>query len=465
MLDYNSNQEGQQLIKDLTIFKDQCSKNQSILQYLVEKFESWGNLLERNKNLPVELEYQKIVQSTKKYISDIKNNYQSSLKRLQRQEVEIQKEAQVNEIQNQIIADKIIQNQQEALADGSTNKNDQYTIEKKATFRIKPKKEPYKKSAYEKIKLSVKKYVQTNYRITPLSNQRKPKKKPVNINQEQEQHQENNSFSGSNEQNKQQKIPTTVTIQTNNDVDANQSNQDKKIVDERSKIYEIENTLLTKNNMSIQKISNFYIEKKFSFEDYMKQIAEFENYFEVQVPDFFKDKEIHHYRMIMSNYQVGLLKIDDILGIKKLVEVSQNQRLISALLLISASFLRQLLKRAKRIESNLEEELLIEKDYKETKEKNYQAYIEQIRLFQQKYNVTFPEFFTSKQQFMKKEYYEKRISLAISDEDCLKILQIHKAYSSARGHLQRELSSTIQVTETQLISMFQRAQYLLQQGK
>ncbi|KAL4465036.1 hypothetical protein ABPG72_010480 [Tetrahymena utriculariae] len=465
MLDRNSNQESQQLIKNLTIFKDQCSKNKSILQYLFEKFESWGNLLERNKNLPVELEYPKIVQSTKKYISDIKINYQSSLQRIKSKEVEAQKEVQV--IETQIIADKNFQNQQEIISDMSQNKNEQYKIHKKATFRIKPKKEPQKKSLYEKIKKSVKKYVQTNYRITPLSNQRKPKRKPVNIDQKQEQIQENNSFSGSNEQNKhlQNQIPQTVTIETNNEVNDNESNQTKKIIDECSDIYEIDNTLLTKNDMSIQKISNFYIEKKFSFEDYLKQIEEFENYFEVKVPDFFKDKEIHHYRMIMSNYQIGLLKIDDILAIKRLVEVSQNQRLVAALLLISASFLRQLIKRGKAIEENKEEELLIEKDLKESKEKNYQAYIEQIKLFQQKYNVSFPEFFISKNQFMRKEYYEKRISLAVSDEDCIKILKIHKAYTSVKGHLHRELSSTIQITESQLQSMFERAQYLLQQGK
>ncbi|EAR82558.1 hypothetical protein TTHERM_01108600 (macronuclear) [Tetrahymena thermophila SB210] len=464
MLDYNSKQESQQLIKNLTIFKDHCSKNQSILQYLIEKFQSWGSLLERNKNLPVELEYQKIVQTSKKYINDIKNNYQSSLQRLKNKETEKQQEVQVSEKQNQTIVEKNIQNQQEKLDDISQNKNDLYKIQKKAVFRIKPKKEPQKLSNYEKIKKSLKKFVQTNYRITPLSNQRKPKRKPVNIDQEEEQLQENNSFSGSNEQNKDlknQNQKSIITPQANNEADANQSNQSKKIIDERSNIYEIDNTLLTKNDMSIQKISNFYIEKRFSFEDYLKQIVEFEDYFEVKVPDFFKDKEIHHYRMIMNNYQIGHLKIDEVLGIKKLVEVSQNQRLVSALLLISASFLRELIKRAKRIENNKEEELLIEKDIKESKEKNYLAYIEQVKLFEQKYNVSFPEFFVSKNSFMRKEYYEKRISLAVSDEDCIKIFQIHKAYTSTRGHLPRELSSTIQITESQLQCIFARAQYLL----
>ncbi|EAR98296.3 hypothetical protein TTHERM_00285270 (macronuclear) [Tetrahymena thermophila SB210] len=337
------------LLKGIQDLRDSFVKNQSILGHLTFKYTNWCNLLVKNKDQPIELQYPKIVESSQKHLEQIRSIYTNSIRNF------------LGVLQGNT---DISQNQYKPPSDQcSQNK-------------------------------TIKKII------------------------------ENNQNNYSNQDLSQNEIQQ-------GDVQQNKSQQSKKIQMD-------------------------HVKQQTNFDDYLKQIIEFEQNFDVKVPDFFKDRDIHHYRMVMSNYQISLLKVNDVIAVKNIIDITKNDRFVAALLLLTKQLVKDILKRYDSIQKNLQEELLIEKDMQQVKEKNYTSYIQQIQTFEQNYRVQLPLFFKNKQDFIKREYYEKRFAAAVQDTDCIKIHQIHQKVRS-----QKAIINALLITENQFQAIINRAQALL----
>ncbi|KAL4452965.1 hypothetical protein ABPG74_002530 [Tetrahymena malaccensis] len=341
------------LVRSIQDLRDSFVKNQSILGHLSFKYTNWCNLLVKNKDQPIELQYPKIVESSKKHLEQIRSIYTNSIRNFL---IVLQGDIDLSQNSFNPPSDK-----------QSQNKTNKYIDEKN----------------------------QNNH--------------------------------------------------SNQDISQNEIHQ---------------SDLQPNITQSSKRIQMDHVKQQTNFDDYLKQIIEFEQNFDVKIPDFFKDRDIHHYRMVMSNYQISLLKVNEVIAVKNILDVTKNDRFVAALLLLTKQLVKDILKRYDYIQKNLQEELLIEKDMQQVKEKNYTSYIKQIQIFEHNYRVQLPLFFKNKQDFIKREYYEKRFAAAVQDTDCIKIHQIHQKVRS-----QKAIINALLITENQFQAIINRAQALLYPDK
>ncbi|KAL4470972.1 hypothetical protein ABPG72_013559 [Tetrahymena utriculariae] len=347
------NENSPLLVNSIQDLRDSFIKNQNILGHLSFKYTNWCNLLVKNKDQPIELQYPKIVESSKKHLEQIRILY-------------------TNSIRNFL-----------TVLQGNTNLS------------------------------------QTSFNP--------PSDKQI----------QNNNIQHSSESNQNN--------YSNQDISQNEINQ---------------GDLQPNKSQSAKRIQMDHVKQQTNFDDYLKQIIEFEQNFDVKVPDFFKDRDIHHYRMVMSNYQISLLKVNEVIAVKNILDVTKNDRFVAALLLLTKQLVKDILKRYDYIQKNFQEELLIERDMQQVKEKNYTSYLHKIQTFEQNYRVQLPLFFKNKQDFIKREYYEKRFAAAVKDTDCIKIHQIHQKVRS-----QKAIINALLITENQFQAIINRAQALLYPDK